>query len=92
MAAAADITLAANALRVGLRLGDELGALAFGLGLDDLRLAIALTARVCAMPSKLCFMLSYTLVATSSCRSMRCTRTSMSCDAELQRALRWRSS
>src|SRR5262245_12569692 len=38
------LALAADALRVGVGLGDDLGALAFGGGADGLRLAVALAA------------------------------------------------
>ena len=62
MAAAVGITLAADALRIGQRLGDELGALALGLGRDDLRLRVRpRRAALRAMPSNVRFMLSYTL-------------------------------
>src|SRR5689334_11340618 len=37
------ITFTADALRVGERPGDELGLLALGFGLDDLRFTIAFT-------------------------------------------------
>ncbi len=73
------VALAADALRVGQRRGDDLGTLALGLGLDDLRLASTLAAlRAARYLRSVRFMLSYTLLATSSCRSMRCMRTSMS--------------